>query len=64
MGSQAGRTVLTLQTIPAREEEQYGTVQLVSIGGFSLYAGMAVDTREHKKLERIYRYISRPALSN
>ena len=63
MGPHAGRKVLTLQTIPAREEEEYGTDQLGRIGGFSLHAGVAVNTRERKKLERICRYISRPALS-
>jgi molybdate transport repressor ModE-like protein len=54
MGPQAGRKVLTLQTIPAREEE-YGTEQLGRIGGFSLHAGVSVNTRERKKLERICR---------
>jgi hypothetical protein len=37
---------------PAREEE-YGTEHLGRIGGFSLHAGVAVNTRERKKLERI-----------
>ncbi|MDB3936118.1 hypothetical protein N9383_05310 [Granulosicoccus sp.] len=32
---------LTLQTIPARDEE-YGTEQLGRIGGFSLHAGLSV----------------------
>ena len=63
MGPHAGRKVLTLQTIPAWEEDDYGTDQLGRIGGFSLHAGVAVNTRERKKLERICRYISRPALS-
>jgi len=63
MGPQAGRKVLTEQTIPAWEEDDYGTDQLGRIGGFSLHAGVAVNTRERKKLERICRYISRPALS-
>jgi hypothetical protein len=68
MGPHAGRKVLTLQTIPAREEEEYGTDRLGRIGGFSLHAGVSVNTRERKKLERICRggrrrYISRPALS-
>ena len=55
MGPQAGRKVLTLQTIPAREEDEYGTDQLGRVGGFSLHAGVAVNTRERKKLERICR---------
>ena len=63
MGPQAGRKVLTVQTIPAWQEDDYGTDQLGRIGGFSLHAGVAVNTRERKKLERICRYISRPALS-
>ena len=63
MGPQAGRKVLTVQTIPAWEEDDYGTGQLGKVGGFSLHAGVAVNTRERKTLERICRYISRPALS-
>ena len=56
-----------LQTIPAREEE-YSTEQLGRIGGFSLHggglpSGVSVNTRERKKLERLCRYISCPALS-
>ena len=47
----------------AWEEDDYGTDQLGRIGGFSLHAGVAVNTRERKKLERTCRYISRPALS-
>ena len=39
------------------EEDDYGTDQLGRIGGFSLHAGVAVNTRERKKLERICRYI-------
>ncbi|MFK8083527.1 MAG: hypothetical protein AB8B97_24870, partial [Granulosicoccus sp.] len=39
MGPHAGRKVLTLQTIPAREEEEHGTDQLGRIGGFSLHGG-------------------------
>ena len=50
--------MLTLQTIPAWEEDDYGTDQLGRIGGFSLHggglpSGVAVNTRERKKLERI-----------
>jgi hypothetical protein len=55
MGPHAGRKVLTLQSIPAREEEEYGTDQLGRIGGFSLHAGVSVNMRERKKLERICR---------
>ena len=46
MGPQAGSKLLTVQTIPAWEEDDYGTGQLGRIGGFSLHAGVAVNTRE------------------
>ena len=55
--------MLTVQTIPAWEEDDYGTGQLGRVGGFSLHAGVAVNTLERKKLERIRQYISCPALS-
>ena len=53
MGLQTGRKVLTVQTIPAWQERDYGTGQLGRVGGFSLHAGVAVNTRGRKKLERI-----------
>ena len=46
MGPHAGRKVFTLQTIPAWEEADFGTDQLGRIGGFSLHAGVAVNTRD------------------
>ena len=61
-GPDAGRKVLCVQTIPARQED-YGADQLGRIGGFSLHAGLAVNTRERKKLERTCRCISHPVLS-
>jgi len=33
------------------------------VAGFSLHAGVAARADEHKKLERLCRYISRPAVS-
>ena len=46
MGPHAGRKVFTLQTIPAWEEDDFSTDQLGRNGGFSLHAGVAVNTRE------------------
>jgi len=51
MGPHAGSKVVTLQTIPAWEEDDFGTDQLGRIGGISLHAGVAVNTRKRKKLE-------------
>lgn len=63
VGPQQGRKVFTLQTIPSWEDDDFGTNQVGKIAGFSLHAGVATKTRERKKLERLCRYISRPAVS-
>jgi hypothetical protein len=61
VGPQAGRKVFTLQTLPASDElfdDGAGKV-----AGFSLHAGVAARADERKKLERLCRYICRPAVS-
>jgi hypothetical protein len=59
---QQGRKVFTLQTIPAWEEDDR-FVQVEKASGFSLHAGVAAQAWERQKLERLCRYISRPAVS-
>ncbi|MFQ5422003.1 MAG: transposase, partial [Anaerolineae bacterium] len=61
VGSQAGRKVFTLQTLPASDEAFDAGVGKVA--GFSLHAGVAAKAHERQKLERLCRYISRPAVS-
>ena len=61
MGPQQGQKVFTLQTLPASTEGEYG--QLASTSGFSLHAGVFANADESDKLERLCRYISRPAIS-
>jgi hypothetical protein len=61
VGPQAGRKVFTLQTLPACDEPFDDRVGQVA--GFSLHAGVAARADERKKLERLCRYISRPAVS-
>lgn len=64
VGPQQGRKVFTLQTIPAWEDEDdFGNNQVGKVAGFSLHAGVASKTRDRKKLERLCRYIARPAVS-
>jgi len=60
-GKHAGRKVATLQTIPA----DYGSTEgdAGKVGGFSLHAGVAAEAHESQKLERLCRYIARPAIS-
>ncbi|VAW78780.1 Mobile element protein [hydrothermal vent metagenome] len=51
------------QTLPACEpEDQFGDT-LGLVAGFSLHAGVAAKAHERDKLERLCRYISRPAIS-
>ena len=61
MGPQTGRKVFTLQTLPACDPEDPDT--LGKSAGFSLHAGVAAKARERDKLERLCRYITRPAVS-
>jgi ribosomal protein S30 len=61
VGPQAGRKVLTLQTLPADDLAQAGGAG--NVGGFSLHAGVAVRANQPNKRERLCRYIARPALS-
>jgi len=63
VGSQQGRKVFTLQTIPSWEDDDFGNNQVGKTAGFSLHAGVAIKARERKKRERLCRYISRPAVS-
>jgi hypothetical protein len=62
VGTQQGRKVFTLQTLPAVEEDDR-YAQVAKEAGFSLHAGVAAQAWERDKLERLCRYISRPALS-
>ena len=60
VGPQAGRKVFALQTLPASEPFDDGVGK---VAGFSLPAGVVARADERKKLERLCRYISRPAVS-
>jgi hypothetical protein len=62
-GPQQGRKVFTLQTLPACDpEDQFGDT-VGKVAGFSLHAGVTAKAHERNKLERLCRYISRPAVS-
>jgi hypothetical protein len=53
--------VFTLQTLPDCNEPFVDPMGKVA--GFSLHAGVAARADERKKLERLCRYIARPAAS-
>ena len=61
VGPQQGRKVFTLQTLPACDEAFDAGVGKVA--GFSLHAGVAARADQRQKLERLCRYISRPAIA-
>ena len=60
-GAQAGRKVVTLQTLPGDAGPLEG--EAGKVGGFSLHAGVAAEAHESAKLEKLCRYITRPAIS-
>jgi hypothetical protein len=62
LGPQQGRKVFTLQTIPSWEDDDR-FAQVAKESGFSLHAGVAAQAWERAKLERLCRYITRPAVS-
>ena len=61
VGPDMGKKVFTLQTLPAKDEDNDG--HLAKIGGFNLHAGVFADNHQTDKLERLCRYIARPAVS-
>ncbi|WP_249351827.1 transposase [Pseudomonas asiatica] len=60
-GRDAGRKVVTLQTLPGDAGSLEGDAG--KVGGFSLHAGVAAEAHESHKLEKLCRYITRPAVS-
>jgi putative transposase len=63
LGPHAGQKVLSLQTVPSRaaHSTQPGCV---NAHGFSLHAGVRCGAHQRKELERLCRYITRPAIAN
>jgi len=62
MGPQQGRKVFTLQTLPDCSDDLLAS-RVGNVAGFSLHAGVATRAHERDKLERLCRYIARPAVS-
>ncbi len=55
--------MFTLQTLPARDPDEPFTNAVGKAAGFSLHAGVGAQAHQREKLERLCRYIARPALS-
>jgi hypothetical protein len=56
-------TVGTLQSLPPLEEPKAGSSRVAKVAGFSLHAGVEAEAHQRDKLERLCRYIARPAVS-
>ena len=63
LGPQQGRKVFTLQTIPPKHGEHSPISPVGKEAGFSLHAGVTTASHQRNKLERICRYVARPAVS-
>ncbi len=61
-GPHQGRKAFPLQTVPAVSAADDNS-SLAKAAGFSLHAGVASEAHEREKLERLCRYITRPAVS-
>ena len=62
-GPNAGKKALTLQTVPARDNQTKPNELVSRQAGFSLHAGVACKSNQRRKLERLCRYITRPAIA-
>ena len=63
LGPQQGRKVFTLQTLPDCQSSNSFSNSVGEVAGFSLHAGVTTKANEREKLERLCRYITRPAVS-
>jgi hypothetical protein len=63
MGPRAGQKAFTVQSLTGTPLPQPAKPFLASADGFSLHAGVAAGADERKKVERLCRYIARPAIA-
>jgi hypothetical protein len=63
LGPRAGQKVLSLQTISRRGEPSTPAL-CANAHGFSLHAAVRCGADQRKELERLCRYITRPAIAN
>lgn len=62
-GNRSGQPTLRLIDPAAATEGLERTVAAVTVGGFNIYAGRAIEGRDRKQLERQLRYLGRPPLA-
>ena len=65
MGADAGQRVPRLGNVAlARDAMDAGSSRCATFGGFSLHAGVAIGAADRAGLERVCRYMGRPALAS
>ena len=52
-----------MQTLPPDDDSPCGSDRVAKEAGFSLHAGVSTEAHQRDKLERLCRYICRPAVS-
>jgi Putative transposase len=62
LGPHQGRKAFMLQSLPPRGEP-LSSDRVAQAAGFSLHAGVAAEADQRDKLERLRRYIARPAVA-
>jgi hypothetical protein len=64
-GTNTGKKAFTLQTVPGSDSQakRKRTELVAKQSGFSLHAGVACQSNQRNKLERLCRYITRPAIA-
>jgi hypothetical protein len=62
-GKRTGQPTLRLIDPAAGSDSRERSVQAVTVAGFNVYAGGAIDGRDRKQLERQLRYLGRPPLA-
>jgi hypothetical protein len=62
LGPRAGQKVLSLRTVHGRDEKNTRAL-CADAHGFSLHAGVRCGEHQRQRLERLCRYITRPAIA-
>jgi hypothetical protein len=63
VGPHRGQKAFTLQTVTAASAQTELAGKTASYAGFSLHAGVAADSHQRDRLERLCRYITRPPVA-
>jgi hypothetical protein len=63
IGPHTGRQALTLGTVPPTPESEHAPL-VAKLPGFSLHAATVCEAHQRDKLEKLCRYIARPAIAN